>query len=276
MASRRTIAGLLPLIVAILAVSTLTACQSSGSGPADEVSRRAAPYNLNVETDYGELTASWQVRDQHLYAGYNIYILPLGTSTPEPFNTSIYPGDADKDDTVIFETGDVETGIRYEVYVRIVYSDQSESIPSEIDTVTVAARGEVILPIRNQAPNDGYSFVEDRAVRARDDANDLYYFSRDGQDYLCSPTRLDGFLRNSQLYLLGQLPSLDAAAQALADLDNAGGADRIAVSTGDWVAARLHDGTSCLLRVEEFRGDGTERTVRLRFVHSGVAGPVLL
>ena len=118
-------------------------------------------------------------------------------SSVKPFNPTPFPGDTNPDDGVEHFTAEgLQNGVTYYVTIRTVYPDGTLSPPSREVGVVCNPRGEVEISIRYESEHDGYSFAGDRYVRADTDENDLYFFSKDGIDYIASPDRLDGFLKN--------------------------------------------------------------------------------
>ena len=195
----------------LLLIFTLITCGPSGSG--GEYSKSVYPYDMQVDVDRNQMTISWKKHGNGAISGYNIYIsdkelakdfpgskLP---STVNPFNASFFPGDTDPSDGIEhFLAEGLENGKKFFVSVRVVFPDRSLSKPSEEILAVCGSRGDISLVIRNQGKNDGYSFYEDKQVGADNESNDIYFFSKDGKDYIDSPSRLDSFLRNIRYSVL--------------------------------------------------------------------------
>jgi len=270
-----------PLIVLIALTLLLTGV---GCGPkkiADETTSGCYPENLLVDVNDGRMDVQWNTRCDRLISGYNIYISeePLtekysGAELPgsiTPFNYPVYAGDTDPDDGVehfIAET--LENGKEYYVSVRIVNPDRTMSPPSNEVLAICGPRGEIELPIRFKSDKDGYSFERNEYVRVADMANDLYFFSKDGVDYLASPSRLDGFQKENKLGKLNAKGDLAAVIAKLPKLKSDPSKDKLAVKENDWVHVRTPEGTNALVKVLDVSGKGDERTIRLFFAYTSV------
>jgi len=254
----------------------------AGCGPeeiADESGAGRDPFDLKVEPGNKKMTVSWKPQRSALIAGYNIYVSesPIsrnsrGTVPPsnvEPFNSTPFPGDTNPDDGVeVFIAEGLDNGVRYYVSVRVVYPDGVFSEPSAEIPVVCGPRGEIELSIRYRSDRDGYSFEEDAYVRADATGNDMYYYSKDGVDYLASPVRLDGFLKSNRLLILSCKGSLSDVSACAVEQGRVPADDRVAITEGDWVHLRTPDNMNALVRVIGFSGRGEDRQVKLFFAYS--------
>jgi len=257
----------------------------AGCGPkktADETGTGRDPFDLRVEPGNKKMTIQWKPQGSTLMAGYNIYInesprsqSSRGTVPPssvEPFNSVPFPGDTNPDDGVEeFIAEGLENGVRYYVTVRVVFPDGVFSEASAEIPVVCGPRGEIELSIRYKSERDGYSFEEDAYVRADGTGNDLYYYSKDGLDYLASPVRLDGFLKSNRFLLLSCKGSLADVSACVSKQRRVLSDDRVVITEGDWVLIRTPDNMNALVRVIGFIGRGEDRLVKLFFAYSTLA-----
>jgi hypothetical protein len=260
-----------------------------GCGPkgSRETGAGCRPFDLKIEPDHKTLTILWKINCDHLTSGYNIYISdePLSKKYPgrkfpesiKPFNTTIFPGDTDPNDGLEhFKAKGLENGRKYYVSVRTVMSDLTMSRPSKEIAVSCGVHRVIQLATRYTGEQDGFSLERGEYVRVNDLANDLYFFSRDGVDFISSPNLLDGFLRMSRmekLSLQGSMAEVKARlpGQYLKPYEN-----RIRVKSGEWFMLRTDDGKDALVKVLSFDGEGDDRTVKLQVGYFSVAEELLL
>lgn len=269
---------LLPLLL------LLSSCGPKGGS--SESSRSLYANNLSVEVDNGRMTVSWQKQGKGIMSGYNIYISdkPLVESYPgpnlppsvTPFNHATFPGDTNPDDGIeYFEAQGLENGRKYYVSVRVVMPDRLLSKPSREIIAVCGSRGEISLSMRYEGDNDGYSFATDTQVRADNALNDIYFFSKDGKDYLNSPTKLDAFLRKTNLAVVPYKGSWSEMKARFKPGDAPASKDRVAVKVGDWVHGVTADGHHLLAEVRELSGSGKSRKVKLFFALSTLTDEVV-
>ena len=277
------------LIASIVLLAVVLLLTGVGCGPkkvADETATGCCPEDLQVEVNDGRMDVQWTADCSNLISGYNIYISekPLvakypGAALPEtvePFNHSTYAGDTNPDDGVEhFIAESLENGKEYYVSVRVVNPDRTMSRPSNEVLAVCGPRGEMEISIRYKSERDGYSFDKNEHVRADDMANDLYFFSKDGVDYLASPSRLDGFLKANRFGKLKAKGDLARIVQALPKLKSQPKDEKLAVKKGDWVHLRTVDKTNALLKVLDVRGEGNQRTIKLYFAYTSVPGKLV-
>ncbi|MEA3297034.1 MAG: hypothetical protein U9R56_04145 [candidate division Zixibacteria bacterium] len=232
------------------------------------------PYDLDVVVNDRTMTVMWKTECDRLISGYNIYIGedPLyesnsGTnimSSDKPFNYEPFLGDTDPSDGIEhFIASELDNGIRYYVSARIVFPDRSLSKPSNEVVAVCGPQREIELAIRYKSEQDGFSFKKNCYVRADDIDNDIYFYSKDGRDFLSSPSRLGGFLRDNSL---GRLPfkgDIGDVKEDIRSLDSVPSSDRIAVKEGEWVRVMTPDRTNALVKVLEITGTGSQRRVKL-------------
>jgi len=232
------------------------------------------------------MIVSWSKIGQGAISGYNIYIseCPLSALYPDayidssiaPYNSTPFPGDTNPEDSVeYFEATHLENGVKYFVTVRVVFPDGLVSRPSSEVTVVCGPRGEIELPIRYQSSPDGYSFEKNAYTDANSTDNDLYFYSKDGHDYLASPRRLDGFINDTRFLVLPFRGSFDEVVAHLAEYAPGVTEDQVPVVAGDWVLAHCGRGTSALLEVKTIEESGQKRRVALFFAYSTVVGEIV-
>jgi len=242
--------------------------------------------DLTVEPNHESLRLSWRKTGQGPISGYNIYISerPLAALFPgnqvnssvKSYNDAPFPGDTIPEDGVEhFETTKLRNGVRYFVTVRVVYPDRSLSRPSNEVAAVCGGRGTIELAVRHFGTPDGYSFEKNDYVRCDAVNNDLYFFSKDGRDYLASPKRLDGLINDTRFLVL---PYHGAYNEVVAQLKEAALSivdDQVVIKAGDWVLLKCGRGTHALVEVRELKGAGRARRVGLSFAYSSLPEEML-
>jgi hypothetical protein len=239
--------------------------------------------DLSVEPNHRKLDLSWRKLGQGLIAGYNIYISerPLAALFPgdsiDPtlptFNTTPFPGDTIPEDGIEhFEADKLDNGVRYYVSVRAVYPDRSVSAPSNEIAVSCGARGDFELAIRHSGGADGYSFENNGYVACDDKACDLYFYSKEGRDYLASPHRLDAFIHHTNFMVLPWHGTLTEVVSRLGESKMTPLDDQVEVTAGDWVLLKCAGGAYALVNVRSFKGTGLQRQAVLSFAYNSLVG----
>lgn len=261
----------LTILMGLLLVASL-ACGPPPSG--GETARPCRPHGLNVETDDGAMTVSWKADCTQLISGYNIYISPSplmssgpqAAATVKPYNDVVYPGDTNpNDDVETYDAVGLDNGVIYYVSVCVVYPDGSLSAASKEVPAVCGPRGEIELAVRYSSQQDGFSFEQNQYVRADNLANDLYFYSKDGVDYLAAPARLGGFLRGTRFKRLDKNETLTGSSLAVVSPDSLPTQDQVAVRKGDRVWLYSPEGHHALLTVEKVSDTGEGRTIRLSY-----------
>ncbi|MEA2031532.1 MAG: hypothetical protein U9N55_08090 [candidate division Zixibacteria bacterium] len=245
---------------------------------AEEIPSECVPYNVIVKANDGNMIVSFKDTCSALESGYNIYISPKpladdypGYTLPAsiaPHNNPIFPGDTNPDDGIEhYEAKRLKNGVPYFVSVRIVFPDRSLSKPSQEQVAVCGPRGKIDLAFRYSSDHDGFSFAQNEYVRANDLANDLYFFSKDGKDYLASPSRLNGFIRDNKFLILHHNGEFDDICDIIST-EKAPSKRRVTISSGDWIQVLTTDGFTALVKVLSIEGSGDERHVRLFYAFS--------
>lgn len=262
---------LLRLATCILLLSLLASC--GPPQPGSDYSYTKYPHDLDIQVNNGMMMVSWKVAGSGLISGYNIYIshepLSGNIADAEPFNTSVFAGDTEPDDSVErFEALGLFNSVDYHVSVVVVYPDGRLSKPTKEIHAVCGMRREIELQFRYVGSQAGFSFMGNDYVASDGDANDLYFYSKDGTDYLASPSRLDGFLRNTKLRKVqsgGSLKEVERAVMVMSSLPNA---DRVTISEGDWVWLKTPDLGRVLINVLSLEGKRKDRRVHLFIAHN--------
>ena len=268
-------------------VSSLIVTVSCGPpAPQPETGTVRSIHDLAVDVNDRTMTVSWSVSGDALIVGYNIYITdePLVGKYPdgnypdhiEPFNHTPFAGDTDPSDGIEhFDALGLENGRQYYVSVRVVNADRSLSRPSEEQAAICGPRGEITLLTRFTGDNDGFSFTLNKHVRADAVENDLYFYSKDGVDYLASPSRLDGFLRATRL---SAGPVLREMVRGILDggvlsnpqhtlLRSANFVERVEVIPGSIIHVQTPEQGIAVLLVLDFEGQGEGRRAKLAYAY---------
>ena len=266
-------------VASIIFLTLIASLNCGPPQPGAELRATCRPESLSVRAGDGAMTITWKVECPRLISGYNIYISeqPLSEGNSRPFNATVYPGDTDPDDGVVqYDAQGLDNGVRYYVSVRVVFPDQSPSAPSEEGAAVCGPRGEIELTTRYSSEQDGYSFAQNQYVRADDLNNDLYFYSKGGTDYLASPIRLDGFLRNNRFMRLSVNGDLETVKHQLASIDSEPRDDRVAVREGDWVWIVTTEGHHALVQGRKLTSKEGKGTVVLSFAYWPISGPLIL
>jgi len=259
----------------------LAGCGQPGKGPRMAVSE-CAPNNLTVQSNDSQLYLKWDTdcADNVVLSGYYVYLQKSPTydkyhdAVPpkkiKPFNPIPYPGDTDPDnnfETMLIEN--LDNGVEYYVSVRTVFPDRTVTVSSNEVAVMCRPEGEFTLDFRYAGLNDGFSFKNGQHVRADDSDNDIYFYHKDGFDFIASPSRLNGFIRESKFYSLGktkniyQYPDLDLDIPPV---------ERIPVMVGESYLVETADGNSAKIRIEDAYGEGQERKLRIKYIYQTIKG----
>ncbi len=256
------------------------------SPPQETVKSTVTPYDLRAEASNAKLTVSWKTRGEGLISGYDIYIsqeLIVGrypdTMLPSfvhPYNSTPYPGDTNPDDSIVqFVAEGLENGIKYYVSVRVLYPDGRLSMPSNEVAAVCGPRGDIELGVRYSSPQDGFSFDQNGYVSADFSANDLYFYTIEGHDYLASPSRLDGYLRATKFKVVSLPNGLNDAHSGFGQFEFPPSADKVEVKSGDWVWAITPEKRSAILQVLDVIGKDKGRRVKLTYAYCPLAAELI-
>jgi len=238
---------------------------------------RCFPDNLVIDStgsNYALLAWDPGCPGVRILRGFNIYASPVplvseypGTDVPPtvmPVNAQVYPGDTLGNPTrETFALEDIENAVAYYVHVRAVYSDGTLSPPTgEIRLVTFA-QGRFVLRESYTGSNDGFSIVTGESCRTDDLVNDLYFYHKDGQDFLCSPIRIGDVYRNTRIY-----PAGPKAPENWADMKpDDRFKERVPVEPDGVYILILDEGYPAKLEVRSIEGIGDSRTITFDYIY---------
>jgi hypothetical protein len=245
-------------------------------------SDECAPANLEVKSNDQTLFLKWDtncpkesllsgyyiyLEDKPIYAAYHNLAPPRGI---KPLNHDPYPGDTDPEDRwETMEINNLDNGIEYYVSIRALYPDRTVSVSSNEVIVMCRPEGTFELAFRYSDLNDGHSFADDATVRADGETNDLYFYHKDGFDFIASPHRLNGFLRKSFFYSLGkteniyQYPKLDLDFQPV---------EKMPVHEGESYLIETADNNFAKVRIENITGEGKKRRMKINYIYQTIKG----
>ena len=263
--------------ILITVLASLISCRGGSQNGLDE-SRLCIPVDLEIDSVRGQYAkVAWNpgCPGERLFIGFNLYLsrIPLAKSYPgrnlpkeiKPYNHEIYPGDTEGNSRrETFEFEEIESATRYFAHARIVYSDESLSLPSNEIELICYPQGELELAVSYSGGNDGYSFVNDRLCRTDDLENDIYYYTKGGKDYLCSASKLGAINRNNRLYHTQK----DGGEADLQNLKKSGDAlEKIEVNPGDDLVLITEENHFVGLRVKRFSGSGDDRKIIIEYFY---------
>ncbi len=272
---------LLTLVGALLLGLSL-GCASKKVVPVVEIPppvvERPIPVDLTVEPADGSIIVQWKRQGEGLISGYNVYIhsRPGVISTDSSHNFEPFPGDTNPDDGVErYEALGLQNGKRYYVTVRVIYPDRSLSaLSNEAETICGPHR-EITLDHRFSGEHDGFALGLNKYVRADSDASDLYFFTKDGEDFLASPDRLNGYNRKSAFAKLALKGSLADIRKAVSESNVQPSADKLTIKPGDWIMIRTADRYNGLLRIIGVDGKESSRKITLEMSYCPAEGEMV-
>ncbi|UCG62780.1 MAG: fibronectin type III domain-containing protein [Candidatus Zixiibacteriota bacterium] len=270
----------------LVVIAALAMVFSGGCGPkktGDETSSGCRPRDLQVDVNSGTMDVYWKSNCDRLISGYNIYIAenPLvkeypGSRLPRavrPFNHQPYSGDTNPDDGLEhFIAEGLENGKKYYVSVRVVNPDLTVSKPSNEVMAVCGPSGEIELSVRYRSEHDGFSFERGEYVRADAVDNDVYFFSDSDGDYLNSPAKLTGFLKENLMAKLSLKGTFRDIRGKISQVTESPDEQKISVGKGDWLLLRTPEGTNAVVNVLEIAGDGQDRRIKLFFTYNPLPG----
>ncbi len=261
------------LILAIL----LASCGPPTRVNLDE-SKQCLPTELTIEkTADAFALLAWDpgCPGTRIMQGFNIYLSPVplvadypGRDLPEsikPFNSKYYPGDTIGDlNRETYECEDIENATAYYAHVRVVYSDNTLSPPTNEVRIVSYPQGIIELAVSYSGDRDGFSFVENDYCRTDDIENDFYFYHLDGKDYLCSPVRLGPVSRKTVIYAIDP-------GQTLNDIDEIisrnKSSEKVLLRKGGNYILITEDGYPARLRVIAITGADNDRTVEFEYMY---------
>lgn len=228
------------------------------------------PHSLTVDSigsHYARIAWNPGCAEFRVMRGFRIFLSPEplaekypGRDLPEtikPYNFEFYPGDDfGRLDRETFEFKNLPMAERFFVHVRVVNSDETYSLPTNEVEIVCIPQGRFALASSYSGENDGYSFVEDRPCRTTDLENDLYFYHKEGKDYLCSPSRISAVNRANKVFTGGNSPSSNPVDLVVPEGD---GYDRVVMSIGGEYIIKTEEGHFVRLKLVALDGIGDDR-----------------
>ncbi len=264
--------------IAILFVFALLL--SCGPKPRKETvaEKRCIPIGLTVDStasSYALIAWNPGCPGLRVLRGFNVYVSPVplaaaypGSDLPpdiRPYNRDVYPGDTlgnPKRESYAIEKLDNAT--QYYVHVRDVYIDGTLSPPSNEIPLVVYSRGQFTLTPSYTSDHDGFDFAAGEYCRTDALNNDLYFYSKEGVDYLCSPARLGPVNRDTRIYAVGAGAVPDNWAEMK---PNDYFKERVRLEKGGVYILITADGYPVKLDVRSMTGSGDERQITLDYIY---------
>ncbi|MEZ5358818.1 MAG: hypothetical protein R3F48_08280 [Candidatus Zixiibacteriota bacterium] len=268
----------LSFLSVLLIFCLLVSCGPKTQAPADEMAKRCTPKDLKIEQTGSHLVKiGWNpgCPGTRIMQGFNIYASaePLvkryfGREMPDnikPYNDKVYPGALDaSQDREYFDFENIQLGQLYYVHVRVVNSDGSLSLPTNEIEVICFPQGTLDLAVSYSGNEAGFSFVTDTYCGTDDVINDLYFFSKDGKDFLCSPSRISEVNRQNKIYVAGKAASLGGT-------ENIGPVgsplEKTELIPGTVYIIETEDGHFAKLRLVQMKGSGNERRAEFEYFY---------
>ncbi|MFH1701622.1 MAG: hypothetical protein ABIE07_13670 [Candidatus Zixiibacteriota bacterium] len=189
------------LVFFIVTISSLLMACGPKTGSDLGEGKLCNPHSLEIDSVGSHyLRIAWNTGCPgfRIMRGFNIYLSPAplagqysGYDLPQsikPYNNEAYPGDPEGNEKhETFEFRELPLAEKYYIHVRVINSDGTLSLPSNEIEIVQMPQGVISLGISYSGNNDGFSFENDAYCGTDDVENDLYFYSKDGTDYLCSP-----------------------------------------------------------------------------------------
>lgn len=228
------------------------------------------PHNLildSIATRYALIAWNPGCPQERIMRGFNIYVsaTPLISRYPDtilpvslqPFNHEIYPGDTlGNPDRETFDLKDIPNAVKNYVHVRIVNADGGLSLPSNEIEVICYQQGIVELAASFAGAHDGYCFGKDAYCRTDDLDNDIYFYSKNGDNFLCSPSRLGPVNRATRLYAAGEGKS-----PAQLGAPSGESAERVQIWPGQNIILETADGDRVGIRIKRIDATAGDATI---------------
>ncbi|MFQ5869826.1 MAG: hypothetical protein ACE5JC_07975 [Candidatus Zixiibacteriota bacterium] len=264
--------GKIHLLAGLLMLSSLIFVSCAKRIPPEEaleIPKAPRVHDLKVRNGDGMAVIVWnsEKRAGQPMLGYNIYISMKANpdlTEVQPFNTAPYPGDTDGDISVeTFEAIPLENGVEYFVFVRSVRLDGTESEPTGVVSFVPRKEGTFVLKQNFQANESGFDFGKGVSIAARSEGNDIYFYSKSGENGFGSPKRLGGLLRKSLFMDLGAKTDFDKLNSFRTE--NFSGREKLVIHSGHVYIVKTRGNCFGKLKVESIRGRQGQREVVIRY-----------
>jgi hypothetical protein len=253
---------------------------SCGPKPKQKITteERCIPIGLSIDSTastYALIAWNPGCPGLRILRGFNVYVSPKplaaeypGSDLPadiRPYNRKVYPGDTLGDPKrESFAVEDLENATQYYVHVRDVYTDGTISPPSNEIPLVVYSQGQFTLRPSFTSDHDGFDFTAGEYCRTDALNNDVYFYSKDGVDYLCSPARLGPVNRETRIFAGGTGASPENWAGMKPNNDFT---ERARLQKGGVYILITADGYPAKLRVQSITGKGGERQITFDFIY---------
>jgi len=266
----------------LLSISLIAAISAVSCGPSKKVDtgieKRCLPHSLSlIETENNYARIAWNpgCPGIRIMRGFNIYLSsePVvkkypGAQLPssiKPFNKEIYPGDTvGNPNRETYECKDIDNLTAYYVHVRAVYNDNTLSPPTNEIKMIVYPQGEILLKESFSGNRDGFSFEKNDYCRTDDLENDIYFYHKDDEYFLCSPERLGAIQRATEIYEAGQGETLGVKDEIKTVGDSR---EKVSMAVNDLFILITEDGYPVKVRVDGISEEGEDRSVRLEYIY---------
>ncbi len=238
--------------------------------------KRCLPENLTIDSTgnrYALLAWEPGCPGVRLLRGFNVYAsrVPLvsrypGTDMPDAVksvNEQVYPGDTlGNPGRETYALEEIENAVAYYAHVRAVYSDGSLSPPTNEIRVVTYPQGRFTLRESYTGSNDGFSITTGEYCRTDDLVNDVYFYYKEGQDFLCSPIRIGEIYRDTKIHSAGP----EAPEDWIGMTPDGSFGDRALIEPGGVYILILEEGYSAKLEVRSIEGIGDSRAITFDYI----------
>jgi hypothetical protein len=265
-------------IAVIIAVGLLL--QSCGPKPAPKPETkiqasppksRPAPTDLTARVFFKRINLSWTTNrtESTLISGYNVYLWSEKESTDTSraafrrVTLEPYPGDTDPGIArESFPLEGLDNGVMYRAFVTTVFSDGTESDPTNIVEAIPRLEGSFTLHESFKGSESGFSLRKMKSVPTDDLDNDLYLATINGALFVASPRRISPVLRQSKFYGLGIYGPLESFAPTALS-----GKPDNALQVYDGQVYLLQDQDQCYALLRFDTSDIKNKTVRISYIY---------
>ena len=238
---------------------------------------RCLPHDLTVDSldnHYARIAWNPGCPETRILRGFNIYL--SRKPSPEnrnsrakdmaiPYNETVYPGDAEgRADRESFEFRDLTLSTRYFARVRAVYDDSTFSPPTNEVEIIGYPQGAITLAESYFGRQDGFSFEKNDYCKTDAMENDLYYYSKDGRNFLCSPLRISRVNRKTEIFTTDKQGTL----ADLAHIEPRGkGLDKAEIFPGTILLIKTATGNRAALRIVKCVDAGVVRETTIQYYY---------
>jgi Fibronectin type III domain len=269
------------VFILILSFAALSCAPAQKNAPPQELTpriiERCKPGKLAVDSTSNKyVRIAWDpgCPPIRILQGFNIYAYPhpLGLTDPnlalpesiKPLNPEVYPGDTEGNlNRETYELKNLDIGVKYYVHVRAVYDDGTLSTPTNEIEIICYPQGIIELNRAHSGEKDGFSFEKFDYYGTDALINDIYYYNKDGKDYLCSAARISAVNKKTRLFSVQGGESL----RNMIDMEPSGvSSERLEIREGDNCLIKTEAGYSIAARIMRFEGESEIRRVIIEYL----------